>query len=61
MSLSSWPLKQDLISILKFLMFELFNQKGVKVCEDFFFWVFTRGAQEVKVILGKCKGGGVEI
>jgi len=42
-------------------MFELFNQKGVKVCEDFFFWVFTRGAQEVKVILGKCKGGGVEI
>jgi hypothetical protein len=26
-----------------------------------FFWVFKGGAQEVKVILGKCKGGGVEI
>jgi hypothetical protein len=27
----------------------------------FFFWVFKGGAQEVKVILGKHKGGGVEI
>ncbi len=27
----------------------------------FFFGVFKGGAQEVKVILGKCKGGGVEI
>jgi len=26
-----------------------------------FFGVFKGGAQEVKVILGKCKGGGVEI
>jgi hypothetical protein len=26
-----------------------------------FFWVFKGGAQKVKVILGKCKGGGVEI
>jgi len=27
----------------------------------FFFRVFKGGAQEVKVILGKCKGGGVEM
>jgi hypothetical protein len=27
----------------------------------FFFGVFKGGAQEVKVILGKCKGGGVEM
>jgi hypothetical protein len=33
----------------------------VKVCEDFFFWLLKGGAQEVNVILGKCKGGGVEI
>jgi hypothetical protein len=33
----------------------------VKVCEDFLFWVLKKGAQKVKVILGKCIGGGVEI
>jgi hypothetical protein len=27
----------------------------------FCFWVFKGGAQKVKVILGKCKGGGVKI
>jgi hypothetical protein len=35
--------------------------KGVKVCEDFFFWVLKGGAQEVKVILGNYLGGGIEI
>jgi hypothetical protein len=33
----------------------------VKVCEDLRFRVFKGGAQLVKIILGKCKGGGVEI
>ncbi len=33
----------------------------MKVCEDFLFWVLKKGAQKVKVILGKCIGGGVEI
>jgi hypothetical protein len=31
------------------------------VCWDYFFWVLKRSAKEMKVILGKCKGGGVEI
>jgi hypothetical protein len=29
--------------------------------EFYFFWVFKGGAQEVKVILQKCKGGDVAI
>jgi len=33
----------------------------MKVCEDFFSWLLKGGAHEVKVILGKCKGGSVEI
>ncbi len=33
----------------------------MKVCEDFLFWVLKKSAQKVKVILGKCIGGGVEI
>jgi hypothetical protein len=33
----------------------------VKVCEDFFLGVLKGGAQEMKIILGKCKVGGVEI
>jgi len=41
---SSWPLKQGLISVLKFLMFGLFDKKGVKVCEDFYFGLLKGGA-----------------